>query len=80
MKFCQVIIESTPEAKVKWLPSLKQAKAFVVSQALIDVGINAKIVEVSIAPGKKNLIAWLNKDAPPAVDVVEDAPPTAEVV
>ena len=59
MKFCQVIIESHSATETHWLPSTKQAKAFVKEKAMGDASINAKIVEVTIAPGKKNLLAWL---------------------
>jgi hypothetical protein len=61
MKFCQVIIESHSVAESYWLPSTKQAKAFVKEKAIADANINAKIVEVMIPPGKKSLIAWLNQ-------------------
>jgi len=60
MKFCQVIIESHSATETHWLPSVKQAKAFVKEKAMADAKIDAKIVEVTIAPGKKNLLAWLS--------------------
>lgn len=61
MKFCQVIIETHSAVETHWLSSTKQAKAFVKEKAMADASINAKIVELTIAPGKKNLLAWLNK-------------------
>jgi len=72
MKFCQVIIESHSATETHWLPSVKQAKTFVKEKAMADASINAKIVEVAFAPGKKNLLAWLNsKEVSKPVEPVE---------
>jgi hypothetical protein len=60
MKLCQVIIENHSATETHWLSSVKQAKAFVKDKAIADANINAKIVEVTISPGKKGLLAWLN--------------------
>jgi len=68
MKFCQVIIESHSSTETHWLPSVKQANAFVKGKATADPQVNVKIVEVAFGPGKKNLLAWLNSK-PAAVDV-----------
>jgi len=39
---------------------------------MADASINAKIVEVAFAPGKKNLLAWLNsKEVSKLVEPVE---------
>jgi hypothetical protein len=71
MKFCQVIIESHSAVETHWLSSTKQAKAFIKAKAMADASINAKVLEVTIPPGKKNLLAWLNKPVD-VVNPVED--------